>query len=375
MERIACAVALTMALASCSTTPPPPPTPEARRSLEEKPDAPPPAPTPPPTTEEKEAPKPQMSERVWDLEKDCREDPKWRAGKEAKFPFYLLALTWGPGFCAGKQSKSQCKTMPGSFAADHLTLHGLWPNYDVPEPVKPEGPFFCAQYDVCKAKAHEKDEICTPGLDVIPKSMRKYGPGYLTDDNFLANHEWPKHGSCTGLPPCDYMTTEIKALLALPGDQGTPEILRHPVDGKVDPEALRAAFGTDKDAVVLSCSEDCTLVQVGICLGKEKGRPGAQMKCPESVTGSDYDNGCILRNCAAIKLGKSTGTGTSTSTATSTGTGTSTSTATSTSTGTSTSTPGSKKPVKGPRCKTNDECNQVNYLRCAKSGFCTDVPK
>jgi ribonuclease T2 len=376
MERIACAVALTMALASCSTTPPPPPTPEARRSAEEKPDAPPLAPPPPSAPQEEAAPKPQTSAPPVKEEPDCQENPKWKAGEKADFPFFLLALSWAPSFCVDKPSKGQCQAMPGSFAATHLTLHGLWPNYEaeVLLPRGKEGPFFCPEYVACKK--HPDREECKPGLDVIPKSLKDYGPGYLTDENFLANHEWPKHGSCTGQPPCEYMSTGIKAPKALPGDQGTPDFLTRNLGLEVTPKDLRAAFGQE-DSVVLSCTDDCKLLQVGICLKNDDGRPGKRYKCPGSVTLSDYNNGC-LNHCEKITISKPGNASASPEKSTSTEKTAKPEKQGKKEKSASSDKPkgksGSGKTVKGPSCDDDDECTKAHYLRCAKSGYCTNVP-
>ena len=47
----------------------------------------------------------------------------------SEFGFYLLAMTWAPSFCCGEPAKQECAQLAGSFAATHLTLHGLWPNF------------------------------------------------------------------------------------------------------------------------------------------------------------------------------------------------------------------------------------------------------
>ncbi len=49
--------------------------------------------------------------------------------------------------------------------------------------------------------------------------MTKYGPGYLGDGDFLANHEWPKQGSCSGLSAPDYFASAVVALKGLGGDK------------------------------------------------------------------------------------------------------------------------------------------------------------
>ncbi len=41
---------------------------------------------------------------------------------------FVLAISWEPGFCAGKGNKPECAGETAqSFEATHFTLHGLWP--------------------------------------------------------------------------------------------------------------------------------------------------------------------------------------------------------------------------------------------------------
>jgi ribonuclease I len=194
----------------------------------------------------------------------------------------MLALTWAPNFCATHKDKEQCKSMPGSFAADHLTIHGLWPNYNDQEAVgHPHAwPDFCSPYNACST---ESPAMCNPDPASIPSDMKTYGPGYLTDSDFLANHEWPKHGSCTGLTADVYFSEAIKSLLALPGDRGTPQKLTSNLGKKIKATELRAAF-EHPESVVLSCDAKCNLSQVGICLANGANADACCQVCPESRT-------------------------------------------------------------------------------------------
>jgi ribonuclease T2 len=283
------------------------------------------------------------------------ESGKGKAGEKVDYALYLLALSWAPNFCADKQhkSKEQCKELKeDSFAAKHLTIHGLWPNYDDQQSKgKPEAwPSFCAPYNACK-----KDETssCDPDPSSIPADMKKYGPGYVTDNNFLADHEWPKHGSCTGLDAGKYFQQSIDALRALPGDDGTPKPLADSIGKRIKATELRAAF-EDPSSVVLSCDPKCNLSQVGICLASgSDGLPKGRTACPTNVTESSYDNGCLRKNrCPNIMVQSVKG---------------------------STQPAGGDKcsPSKGqgPACSSDDFCKEKGFKRCAKSGCCTNVPK
>jgi ribonuclease T2 len=275
-------------------------------------------------------------------------------GKKAEYALYLLALTWGPSFCcdAEHQGKEQCKGLEKSFAADHLTLHGLWPSYDdqqVAEHRKVGGkenwPQFCAPYDVC---AKGEASSCNPDPGSIPPDMKTYGPGYVTDHEFLANHEWPKHGSCTGLDSATFFKESVKALLTLPGDRGTPKTLSDNIGKSVKATELRASFG-QPESVVLSCDKHCGLSQVGICFeNRDNGLPGARVACPKNVTEGDYDNGCFVNDrCPNITLQAAN----------------------------QCAVHECRSPGQGPACQGDDGCKSQGFVRCAKSGCCTNVPK
>ena len=78
--------------------------------------------------------------------------------------------------------------------------------------------------------------------------MKTLGPGYVADHDFLADHEWPKHGSCTGLAPAAFFGAALAAMKALPGD-GTPALLRAAVGRDVDLTELLHSFGVPAESV------------------------------------------------------------------------------------------------------------------------------
>jgi ribonuclease I len=97
------------------------------------------------------------------------------AGRKAPFDFYLLALTWHPAFCAdGRSREPECRadSVP-------LSIHGLWPE---------------------KLESGKYPRDCAgPPLDLdrsFATQLAAYMPG-MADG--LHEHEWRKHGTCTGL--------------------------------------------------------------------------------------------------------------------------------------------------------------------------------
>jgi len=232
---------------------------------------------------------------------DAVASPNGGPGTATPFGLYVLALSWAPNFCCSHPGKGECQGLDGSFGANHLTLHGLWPNYTDAEAQQTGAtyPLYCAPYGSCKRTPSPE---CSPDPSTLPDSMKTYGPGYVSDNNFLANHEWPKHGSCTGLDSRTYFSAALSALKNLPGDQGTPDLLKNNIGGTVLAMDLQKAFG-NPESVMLSCDANCNLMQVSICLANgPSGQPAARMACPDNTTNSAYDNGCFVNNCKTVTI-------------------------------------------------------------------------
>jgi ribonuclease T2 len=107
------------------------------------------------------------------------------------FDFFLLALSLAPAFCEeGHQSARECASLDArSFAATPLTLHGLWPE-NLRSESYPRG---------CDG----------PALQLASNTraaLRRWMPG---EADGLAEHEWSKHGRCTGLDPDRYFTAAV----------------------------------------------------------------------------------------------------------------------------------------------------------------------
>src|SRR4051794_30347934 len=112
---------------------------------------------------------------------DAAGDPQPQSIRAAgQFDFYLLNLSWSPEFCYSHPSAAECASHPT------FVLHGLWPqNNDGTYPQNcpsAAGPGNASQY-----------------RDLYP-------------DPELLQHEWQKHGTCSGLSPEDYFSSARKAL-------------------------------------------------------------------------------------------------------------------------------------------------------------------
>jgi ribonuclease T2 len=96
------------------------------------------------------------------------------------FDYFLLDMPWGPVFCSSiKDVSATCKPQPG------FVVHGLWPQNN-----NGTWPQFCAQ---------------TP----VPSTLRANLD--ITPDLGLLQHEWDKHGTCSGLDPQHFFAAEHAA--------------------------------------------------------------------------------------------------------------------------------------------------------------------
>ncbi|MCK9812788.1 ribonuclease [Pseudomonas chlororaphis] len=99
------------------------------------------------------------------------------------FDYYLLSLSWSPTFCLSQPQNPQCLGKGYGFV-----LHGLWPQY-----AAGGWPQSCPPLTGLSREARAK------GLTLFPTAR-------------LLQHEWKKHGTCSGLTPLDYLEVTDKAL-------------------------------------------------------------------------------------------------------------------------------------------------------------------
>lgn len=279
-----------------------------------------------------------------------------RAADRPAFGLYVLALSWAPSFCCGHPDKQECADLADAYAGTHLTLHGLWPNFtDDEQRGRATYPQFCGAYEHCA----KHDPSCAPDPATIPDEMKTLGPGYVGDHDYLADHEWPKHGSCTGLSPHEYFRAALDAMKKVP----TPAMLQASIGADLATSELAGAFGVRADSVLLSCDAKCRLSQVSFCLAHdEHGLPTTPIACPHNTTSSQYDNGCVTRGCDRIAIPEA---------------------------GSCDTAPREKRhrvqnhgnglracnrPGQGPSCSADRECTEAGWNRCARSGCCTNQP-
>ena len=96
---------------------------------------------------------------------------------DGDFDYWVMALSWSPDYCASNDYNDAQQCSIGKQL--DFVLHGLWPQYD-------NGyPSYCSDEEL--------------SYDLISEYA-----GLYPNDN-LFDHEWEKHGTCTGLTPEGYL--------------------------------------------------------------------------------------------------------------------------------------------------------------------------
>lgn len=165
-----------------------------------------------------------------------------RGGIPGVFDFYVLALSWSPGFCSRDQRGSpQCD--PGRKLG--FVVHGLWPQYERGFPSN------------CGNERGAPRSAVDTARDLYPD------PG-------LARHEWRTHGTCSGLSPNAYFTAvgRARAMVTIPDP-----LVALDGPGQTTPQSLERAFtavnpGLRADMMAVSCARGA-LQEVRICLDRD----------------------------------------------------------------------------------------------------------
>jgi ribonuclease T2 len=167
-------------------------------------------------------------------------------GASGTFDFYVMSLSWSPGFCAtpaGRGDAMQC----GSERPYGFVLHGFWPQYEA------KGwPEDCTTERVDHATVENM-------LSIMPSPK-------------LVEHEWQKHGTCSGLAPKDYFeeATEAFHSVKIPAQYQSPTrtITVSPDRMLHDFVAANPMFG-DQGFAVLCSSNGRYLTEVRGCLSTD----------------------------------------------------------------------------------------------------------
>lgn len=188
-------------------------------------------------------------------------------GEPGKFDYYVLTLSWSPAFCASKGAnapQAQC----GADKNYGFVVHGLWPQY--------ERSGYPAS---CSTTRKVPDRIVNETFPIMPSAG-------------LMNHEWEKHGTCSGVDVEKYFA-DLRAAFSgtgLPQDLLNPPRNLQKTAGEILATLAQRRPDMPKDGVVLSCRNN-RINEAMFCLNKDLS-PRA---CGPSVRRSCSDNATLTR--------------------------------------------------------------------------------
>ena len=179
--------------------------------------------------------------------------------------FYVYAYSWTPGFCYHTQYPG-CLN-PQDYWKSNFTVHGLWPQYS-----DSGYPSYCTQ---------ELFQIENVEWNIMTQRFPnvKYNE---TDPKYSSfwDHEWSKHGTCSGLSQQDYFGESIRLTNVLL----TPFIMQNSIGQSMNTDLLREALG---GSVALQCNNQM-LTGVYSCWQRDdKGFPIQQIPCSSEILEED----------------------------------------------------------------------------------------
>lgn len=173
--------------------------------------------------------------------------PVRAGGAPGVFDYYVLSLSWSPSYCAGESRGSTSPQCSGARPYAFV-LHGLWPQYESGWPEScPTG-----------NKPRVPGRLVSAMLDIMPARG-------------LVNHQYRKHGTCSGLGPDAYFRTARRAFesISIPARYLSP---RKPVTvspREVEDDFIKANRGLRPDMISIACGRGNRLREVRICLTRE----------------------------------------------------------------------------------------------------------
>lgn len=175
-----------------------------------------------------------------------------RGAPAGRFDFYVLALSWSPGFCEISGSRSeQCDEGSGlSFV-----VHGLWPQFEQGYP-----------------------SFCEPSGRFAPRAAVEETKGLFPSDN-LARYQWRKHGTCSGESPSGYFRAvrQARERVRIPDSLRRLESEARVMPAEIERAFMNANPGLRPDMISVSCGRRI-LQEVRICFERDLR---AFRQCPE----------------------------------------------------------------------------------------------
>lgn len=171
-----------------------------------------------------------------------------RGAPPGDFDFYVLALSWSPGFCA-LEGRAERRKQCAAGTRYAFVVHGLWPQFE---------------------RGYPRECALDSSTPRNPPRRAMAVAASVFPEQGLARHQWRVHGTCSGHTPEGYFreTARARALVTVPQAlQGLQ------TDRRVSPQAVENAFIAANprlrpDMIATSC-ERGRLREIRICMERD----------------------------------------------------------------------------------------------------------
>lgn len=159
---------------------------------------------------------------------------------------YTLAITWAPQYCHANARDASARFECGSGNRFGFTLHGLWPDGE-----GATWPQYCQATRILPAATLRPMLCATPSVQLL-------------------QHEWAKHGTCTGESPVRYFTA-ARGLYAKLRYPDMNALSRKKLTAGDFAAAMAAANpGISADMMRITANRQGWLDEVWLCLDKDR---------------------------------------------------------------------------------------------------------
>jgi ribonuclease T2 len=177
-----------------------------------------------------------------------------------QFDYYLLSLSWSPSYCLTHQDdRAQCGGKGYGFV-----VHGLWPQY---------------------SSGGYPQNCSTPYM--LTDEARRVGNSIYPSPN-LVEHEWRRHGTCSGVDAITYFRSADRAAAAVqvPASLQTPRTEQSLTAAQILAAFHDANTRIPANGMIAACSRG-ELSEVRVCLDRNLalsscGR-GVRTSCPATA--------------------------------------------------------------------------------------------
>jgi ribonuclease T2 len=179
-------------------------------------------------------------------------------GQPGQFDYYLLTLSWSPEFCHGHPNAPECGGHHG------FMVHGLWPQYS--NGTWPAG---------CQTSQPAPTDT-SPVANIMPPD--------------IIEHEWEKHGTCSGLSGNDYFALIRKVFdsIQIPSQFASPTSSFTMRPGALKNDFEKSNPGLSDQDMAIQLKSRRYLNAVEICLTKDNSPKPTACSNVEDIHGGTF---------------------------------------------------------------------------------------